>query len=156
MPLTDLILTSACTSREQPKSRELQKIRIRVMGENKDPEFVLVDPGDRIKISRAPVRYGTDFSELHLGHYLPKPLDAVFYYCYSPRMPEYTPCMPEYTPRVTYLSYGIHCTSGNTCPPSSCARKLLTVCGTRRSWGGWRIARSPKLSTNQSLRSCVP
>ena len=97
MPLTDLILTSASTSREQQKSRELKKIRIRIRRENKDPEYALVDPGDKIKISRAPVRYGTDFSELHLGHYVPKPLDAVFYYYYSPRM-------PEYTPRVTYLS----------------------------------------------------
>ena len=92
LPLTHLILTSASTSCE-----ELQKIRIRIKSENKNAEYVIVDPGDKIQISRAPVRYGTDFSELLPGHYVPKPLDAVFYYFYSPRM-------PEYTPRVTYLS----------------------------------------------------
>ena len=70
LPLTHLILTSASTSCE-----ELQKIRIRIRRENKDPEYALVDPGDKIKISRAPVRYGTDFSELHLGHYVPQPRD---------------------------------------------------------------------------------
>jgi hypothetical protein len=110
MPFADLILTSACMSREQQKSREITKICIRIRGESKEPHFILVDPGDKIKISRAPVRYGTDFSEMYLGLYVPKPRDAVFYYYYSPHIPEYTAHMSEYMPRFPYFSEGIHYT----------------------------------------------
>jgi hypothetical protein len=94
---------------DKEESLELKKIRIRIRGENKDPEYVIVDPGDKIKISRAPVRYGTDFSEMYLGHYVPKPLGAVFYfYFFRPTCRNTRPTCWNTRPESDILRYTVN------------------------------------------------
>jgi hypothetical protein len=94
MPLTDLILTSASTS------RELQKIRIKIRHVNQDKadEFREVGHGDTVKISRAPIIWGEDFHEMFHGVYVAKPSGSVLFFFH----------MPEYTPRVPYLRYTLY------------------------------------------------